>query len=175
MKWINPCSTFPIVWISFTSRSTQVFFYLQLEKRNDKNSDMISNHWAEDGTFTVEDLQISQTESYDSPAYRIRSFTLTKKGNPVDRLIKHFHFTSWHNFGLPKNVSLFLSFIRIINKWNEIFRSKKVSILIDFLITSTMTFLTDAKNFMVSIWKEAVRGRDRKSTHSFMYYFLYFS
>ena len=89
---------------------------------------MISNHWAEDGIFTVKDLQISQTKSYDSPSYKIRSFTLTKKGNPVDHLIRHFHFTSWQNSGLPKNLSLFLSFIRIINKWNISSGSRKVSV-----------------------------------------------
>ena len=104
------------------------FLCLQLEKLNNKNSDMISNHWAEDGIFTVKDLQISQTKSYDSPSYKIRSFTLTKKGNPVDHLIRHFHFTSWQNSGLPKNLSLFLSFIRIINKWNISSGSRKVSV-----------------------------------------------
>ena len=118
---------------------------MQLEKLSNKNSDTISNHWAEDGTFTVEDLQISYTKSYDFPAYKIRSFALTKKGNPVDRLIKHFHFTSWHNFGLPENLSLFLSFIRIINKWNENFGNKKVSVVFDFFITNIMVSLTVAK------------------------------
>ena len=55
------------------------FSYLQLENLNDKNSDTVSNHWAEDGIFTVEDLQISHTKIYDFPAYKIRSFTLKKK------------------------------------------------------------------------------------------------
>ena len=77
---------------------------------------------------------------------------MTKRGSPTNRLIKHFHFTSWNNFGLPKNLSHFLSFIRIINKWNKSFESKKVSVLIDFLITHTVTFLTHAKIFIVSVW-----------------------
>ena len=124
------------------------FSYLQLENLNDKNSDTISNHWAEGGIFTVEDLQISHTKIYDFPAYKIRSFTLTKKGNPVDRLIKHFHFTSWHNFGLPENLSLFLSFIRIINKWNESFGNKKVGLVIDLFIRTTMVSLTVAKSLL---------------------------
>ena len=117
-----------------------IVFHLQLEKRYDKSSDTISSYWAKNGILKVEDLQISLTKSYDSPAYEIRSFTLKKKGNPVDRLIKHFHFTSWLDFGLPKNLYLFLSFIRIINKWNESFKSKKVSFVIDIIIATTVFF-----------------------------------
>ena len=67
-------------------------------------------------------------------------------------MIKHFHFKSWNNFGVPKNLSHFLSFIRIIHKWNKSFESKKVSVLIDFLITHTVTFLTHAKIIIVSVW-----------------------
>ena len=43
-------------------------FHLQLEKRYDKSSDTISSYWAKNGILTVEDLQISLTKSYDSPA-----------------------------------------------------------------------------------------------------------
>lgn len=102
----------------------------------------------EGGIFTVADLQISHTRSYDSPAYEIRSFTIKKKGNSVDRLIKHFYFTSWFDFGLPKNLYLFLSFIRIINKWNESFKSKKVSFLIDIIIATTALFLFVKKDVL---------------------------
>ena len=126
---------------NFTLFFKKCFFHLQLEKRKDKSSDTISNCWMEGGIFTVADLQISHTRSYDSPAYEIRSFTIKKKGNSVDRLIKHFYFTSWLDFGLPKNLYIFLSFIRTINKWNESFKSKKVSFLIHVIIATTVLFL----------------------------------
>ena len=101
---------------------------IQLETVDEQWSDTITNHWAEDGQFKAQGLHVSHTESHDFPAYTVRSFILKNKGNATDRLIKQFHFTSWNDFRNPKDIFVFLSFIKMINKWNERSGGTKVSV-----------------------------------------------
>ena len=101
---------------------------------DEQRSDTITNHWAEDGKFKVQGLQICHTKSHDFPAYTVRSFILKNKENSTDRLIKQFHFTSWKDFGTPNDIYAFLSFIKIINKWNERSGGTKVSVSMNCVI-----------------------------------------
>ena len=58
-------------------------------------------------------------EVLEYPDLVITTFHITKVGQAVERTLKHFHFISWPDFGVPSEPSILFSLIKKVNRWRK--------------------------------------------------------
>ena len=56
-------------------------------------------------------------EILDYPDHVIRTYHVTKIGQPTERTIKQFHYTNWPDHGVPSDASALFSLIKKVNRW----------------------------------------------------------
>lgn len=49
----------------------------------------------------------------------IRHYTLNHKNHPESRLIRHFHYVTWPDFGVPEKVNDFLQFVEVVREYES--------------------------------------------------------
>ena len=57
-------------------------------------------------------LTIELTSTIDRKSFLIRTFSLTNVKTKQTRQIKHFHYTTWPDFGVPSSPTVFLQFLQ---------------------------------------------------------------
>ena len=88
--------------------------------------------------MTFKDLVVNAMEVLDFPDHVVRTFHLTKVGHAVERIVKHFHYISWPDHGVPSDPSALFSVIKKVNRWraNAAERAPLVSRVFIYLKTA---------------------------------------
>ena len=79
-----------------------------------------ASYWPQTGPLLVKDIKISQLQSQEFPDYAVQKFILTRADHPDEHVVNHFQIFSLLDRGVPKDSSVFLSFINKINKWRRV-------------------------------------------------------
>ena len=79
-----------------------------------------ASYWSQSGSLLAKDIKISQLQSQEFPDYAVQKFIFTRADHPDERVANHFQFFSLLDRRVPKDSSVFLSFINKINKWRRV-------------------------------------------------------
>ncbi|XP_065070051.1 receptor-type tyrosine-protein phosphatase S-like isoform X2 [Rhopilema esculentum] len=102
MVWEKDCSTI-----------------VMLTNVQEKGRQKCAQYWPTCGSATFKALVVNVLEVLEYPDLVITTFHITKVGQAVERTLKHFHFISWPDFGVPSEPSILFSLIKKVNRWRK--------------------------------------------------------
>ncbi|XP_066439538.1 receptor-type tyrosine-protein phosphatase beta-like isoform X2 [Eleutherodactylus coqui] len=102
-------------WRMIWEKDVQVL--IMLTKCAELGKVKCEEYWPERGTKTYGNLSISMTDEEILSDWTIRDFTLVHMQTRQSKQIRHFHFTAWPDFGVPKTTSDLIRFRNLVHEY----------------------------------------------------------
>lgn len=108
--------TFADFWrMCWELRTATIVMMTKLEERTRIKCDQ---YWPTRGTDTYGQMTITISEVQELATYCIRTFQVSRAGNPERREVKQLQFTAWPDHGVPDHPAPFLQFLRRVRNLN---------------------------------------------------------